>query len=240
MMQSNSWFVKFVIWFMIFLMSVGFAALVVTPFLGGTTLFGGGSGDSATQKQLDEARSDVRKHKCADAKQTVTTKQKDTCRDALITVAQAYRTLATPDADATDYPKGYKQNLSRAEDAYRDAYELDTTDADTAQDFAALLQELQGVGVDTDGTAQAVKILQPLVKGDPKNEDLLTSLAQAQSSASDYDGAIASYTSFLKLFPNSGQVDTIKTTITQLKDAKKQAAAQSSSSALSNLTTSTS
>ncbi|MCW2949881.1 MAG: hypothetical protein JWN41_894 [Thermoleophilia bacterium] len=236
MMQSNSWFVKFVIWFMVFLMSVGFAALVVTPFLSGSSLFGGGSGTSATQKQLDDARADVRKHKCGDSEHVTTAKQKATCRDALVTVAQAYRTLATPDETATDYPKGYKQNLRRGLDAYRQAYLLDPTEPETAQDYAVYLQQLQSAQIEPTGAQDAVKVLQPLVKSDPKNEDYLTALAQAQSSASDYDAAIATYTLFIKRFPNSGQITSIKEQIASLKEAKAQAAQQSA--ATSNLSAS--
>ena len=217
MMNSQSWFVKFVIWFMIFLMSVGFAALVITPFLGGSSLFGNDNGKSATQTQLDEARGDVRKHHCSETGRTFTAKEKSTCREALITVAQSYRTLATPEQDATDYPKGYKQNLARAQEAFRDAYELDTTDTETAQDYAAFL-------VQQNSAASAVPVLQPLVKADPKNEDLLLALAAAQAAANKTDDAIASYTKFTKLFPTSGQVESIKEQINQLKDQKKQAA----------------
>lgn len=222
MMQNNSWFVKFVIWFMIFLMSVGFAALVITPFLGGTSLFGGSDGTSAVEKQLEDARRDVRKNKCTEKGRTFTDKQADSCRNALTEVAQSYRSLATPQADATDYPKGYKQNLSRAQEAFRAAYMIDTKDADTAQDYAQFLIE-QG------NAAEAVTVLTPLEKADPKSEDLLKALAGAQANAQQYDPAIASYTAFIKRFPTSGQIDTIKETITQLKDAKEQAAAQSAS-----------
>ena len=237
MMQNNSPFVKFVIWFMIFLMSIGFAALVIAPFLGGTSLFGGG-GTGATEQQLEDARKEVRDNKCAEDGRKFTDKQADTCRDALVSVAQAYRTLATPDADDTDYPKGYKQNLRRGLDAYRDAYLIDPTNAETAQDYAGYLQDLAGLGIETTGTADAIKVLEPLVKANPKDEDLLKNLANAQANSSAYDEAIASYTLFIKRFPNSGQVQTIKDTITQLKDAQKQQAEQAAQqSALSTSTT---
>ncbi|MBC7461489.1 MAG: tetratricopeptide repeat protein [Thermoleophilia bacterium] len=225
MMQNNSWFVKFVIWFMIFLMSVGFAALVITPFLGGTSLFGGGGGNNATEQQLKDARSNVRTHKCSTEGRTFTDKQATTCRNALTEVAQAYRSLATPQADATDYPKGYKQNLARAQEAFRAAYMIDTSDSGMAQDYAQFLLQ-QG------DAAEAVTVLTPLEKADPKNEDVLKSLANAQASANSYDAAITSYTAFIKRFPASGQISTIKDTITQLKDAKQQAAAQSASQSI--------
>jgi tetratricopeptide (TPR) repeat protein len=219
MMNSQSWFVKFVIWFMIFLMSVGFAALVITPFLGGSSLFGGDNGRSATQTQLEDARKDVRKHNCSEEGRKFTAALVTTCRVALFTVSQSYRTLATPDETATDFPKGYKQNLARAQEAVREAYELDKTDADTAQDYAAFLQSQNLAG-------EAIPVLLPLVAKAPKDEDLLLSLASAQTNANKLDDAIATYTTFIKRFPTSGQVDSIKEQITQLKDQQKQAAAQ--------------
>lgn len=234
MMQSNSWFVKFVIWFMIFLMSVGFAALVISPFLGGTSLFGGNNGKSGIEDQLDEARADVRTNHCDDAKHTLTAKQTKACRDAFTSVGDLYNTLATPDQGATDYPKGYKENLKRGLEAYRAAYALDPKNSDAAQTYAANLQLLAQLQIESTGTADAIKVLEPLVKANPKDEDLLKNLASAQAANSSYDAAILSYATFIKRFPNSGQVATIKDTIVQLRDAKKQAADQAA--AQSNLT----
>lgn len=218
-MHNQSLVVKFVIWSMVFLMSVGFAALVIQPFVG-TSLFGGGGSNDATQQQLDDARSDVRKDDCTETKPKPTGARADRCRDALRILAQAYQTLAlTPaDEEATELPKDSKRNLDRAGDAYKAAYLIDTTDADTAASYAAFLRD-QGK------YAESLPIWQSLVKANPKKEDYLEQQAAAQQGANQLDAAIATYQLYLKRFPDSGKKQTIKDNITAIQDQQKQSAA---------------
>lgn len=216
-MSNQSMFVKIVIWFMVFLMSVGFAALVITPFMG-NGLFGGGDGRGATEELLDEARADVRSGKCTADK--VPAAKQEACRDALMQLGSAYQTLAYPSDDtATELPKDSKRNLERAGDAYRAAYELDKTNEDAAKQYGAFLRD-QGK------YDQSITIWQALVKANPGTEDFLLQLAAAQSQGGKLDPAIDTYTSFIKKFPESGQLDSIREEIANLKQQKKDQAAQ--------------
>lgn len=217
-MSNQSLFVKIVIWFMVFLMSVGFAALVITPFMG-NGLFGGGDGRGATEELLEEARADVRENKCTAEK--VPAADQETCRDAFMQLGSAYQTLAYPSDDtATELPKDSKRNLERAGDAYKAAYDLDPTNEDAAKQYGAYLRD-QGK------FDQSIKIWQALVKANPKSEDYLLQLAAAQSQGNQLDPAIATYTSFVKKFPESGQLESIREEITNLKQQKTDQAAQS-------------
>lgn len=219
-MSNQSVFVKIVIWFMVFLMSVGFAALVITPFMG-NGLFGGGDGRGATEELLEEARADVRSNKCTADK--VPAAKQETCRDAFMQLGSAYQTLAYPSDDtATELPKDSKRNLERAGDAYRAAYELDTKNEDAAKQYGAYLRD-QGK------YDQSITIWQALVKANPSTEDYLLQLAAAQSQGGKLDPAIATYTSFIKKFPDSGQLDSIREEINNLKQQKKDQAAQAAS-----------
>lgn len=224
-MHNQSLFVKVVIWFMIFLMSVGFAALVIAPFMSGSSLFGGSDGRSATEELLQEARADVKRDRCTDEKDVPTGKRLDRCKDALLSVGSSYISLASPTQEDPEPPRDSQRNLDRAEDAYRAAYELDTKDADIAARYAGFLR-------DAGKSQEALDIWTTLVKANPKNEDYLIQKAGAQSQTQDLDGAIATYRLFLKRFPDSGQVEQIKEQIKTLQDQKKEQANGGGASAL--------
>ncbi|MCW2923680.1 MAG: hypothetical protein JWM98_1084 [Thermoleophilia bacterium] len=217
-MQQQSPFVKFVIWLMIFLMSVGFAALVVSPFLGGGNLFGGGdNGRSQTEDRIDEARADIRKDDCAKDGVKLKGKQLDRCKEALLTLASSYRTLAAPD-DEGKQPRDAKRNIERSLATYETLYKIDPTDDDSSEAYAASLRD--------NGKAQpSLAIWTELVKRNPDNEDYLLQQASAYEGTQDLDKAIATYTAFVKKFPDSGQLDAIKDQIKTLKEQQAQQAA---------------
>lgn len=219
-MSNQSPFVKFVIWVMVFLMSIGFAALVITPFMSGGGLFGSNDGRGATEKLLDEARGDVRKNDCADDKVEKTKAKISTCRDAYMQLGAAYQTLAVPsDTTATELPKDSQRNLDRAGEAYKAAYELDVTDDDATQQYASYLRDSQKYDA-------SIKLWNALIKRNPKTEEYVLQLAFAQESSNNLDLAIATYTDFLKKFPESGQKSSIEEKIIELKQQKKDQAAQ--------------
>lgn len=217
-MNNQSLFVKIVIWFMVFLMSVGFAALVVAPFMGGTDLFGDSSGRGATQQLVDEARADIAKNDCTSTDPKPTGKQLERCKEALLQLASSYTTLASPDEGATEAPRDSRRNQQRAWDAYRTLYELDTKDEESATMHASALRA-------AGKAAQALPIWAVLVKEHPQNEDYILAQADAHSAAGDPDKAIATYRLYVKRFPDSGQIDLVKEEIENLQEQKEQAAA---------------
>jgi len=220
-MHNQSFFVKATIWFMVFLMSVGFIALVITPFLGSGSLFGDSSGRDATQELLDDARADVRRDKCTTNPAKIDGKREARCREALNELGSAYRSLAAPPSDATsedDIPKDSRRNLGRAEDAYQAAYELDPANEDSAKQYAAFLRD-QGK------SQQSLSIWTALVKAYPRNEDYLIQQAAAYSASSQVDKAITSFKLFVTRFPDSGQLTTVKEQIKQLEEQAKPGAA---------------
>lgn len=225
-MSNQSLFVKIVIWFMVFLMSVGFAALVVTPFMSGS-LFGGDNGRSATEELRDDARADIRDLNCGAEK--VAAKNVDDCREAYSSLGSAYTTLAYPaDETATELPKDSKRNLDRAQDAYKLAYELDTKNNDAAERYASFLRD-QGE------SEKAVTLWAELVKREPKNEGYLLQLAEGQAQTNKLDLAIETYTGFLKKFPDSGQLTSIEERIAELKTQKADQAKQAAAGAAGGL-----
>jgi hypothetical protein len=218
-MHNQSPFVKLVIWLMIFLMSVGFAALVISPFLGGGSLFGGGdNGRDATRKIVTEARADAQKDHCTDTKPRPTGKRLHRCEDALGRLASSYMTLATPAQGETEAPRDSKRNLDRAEHAWRALYELDPTNEENTARYAGFLR-------DSGKPDQALKLWQRLVKQHPKNEEYLLQLAGAYQQTNALDQAIATFRLFIKRFPDSGDVQTAKDQIKAIQDQQKQQAA---------------
>lgn len=212
-MHNQSLFVKLVIWLMIFLMSIGFAALVISPFVGNISLFGGGDGTNATQELLDESRAKVEKDHCVDAKEKITGARLKRCQSALRDVAASYTSLATPADGATEVPRDSKRNYARAGDAYKALYELDESNLENAALYAGYLR-------DSGDSKNAVKLWTKLVKADPENEDYLLQQAGAYEQAGDTDKAIATLRTFIKRFPDSGQISSIKDQIKSLQDKK--------------------
>jgi tetratricopeptide (TPR) repeat protein len=218
-MHNQSPFVKIVIWLMIFLMSIGFAALVISPFVQQSSLFGGsGSGRDATKELVKEARADIKKDDCTDTKPAITGKRLDRCKDAYQRLASSYTTLASPDPDTpTEQPRDAKRNIERAGDAWRALYELDTKDEESASRYAGYLR-------DTGKSQQSLDLWTKLVNEHPKNEDYMLQQAGAYTQLQQLDKAIATYQLFMKRFPESGQIDQIKEEIKSLKDQQKQQA----------------
>ncbi|MCW2928399.1 MAG: Tetratricopeptide repeat [Thermoleophilia bacterium] len=217
-MQNQSLFVKVTIWFMIFLMSAGFVALVIAPFAGSFSLFGDSSGRGATQELVDESRAEVRKDDCTDTKPAITGARLKRCKSSLRSLAAAYGTLSQPQEGDTEAPRNAKRNLERAGDAYRQLYELDPADDENAATYAAYLR-------DSGKAEQSLEIFTTLVKRNPQNEDYLLAQASAYQAANKLDEAIATLRAFLKKFPESGQVEAIKEQIKTLQEQKDQAAA---------------
>lgn len=216
-MQNQSLFVKIVIWSMIFLMSIGFVGLVIAPFVGSGTFFGG-DGSSATQDQLDEAQADVKKDDCADEDAKPTGAKLERCKEALQTVASAYMTLAQPEEGATEMPRDSQRNVKRAGAAFKRLYEIDTKDDDNAALYAGYLR-------DTGKSEQALDIWTKLVKENPDDEDYLLQQAGAYSQTQQLDKAIATLRAFIRKFPDSGQIEGIKEEIKNLQEQQKQQAA---------------
>ncbi len=216
-MQQNSLFVKIVIWSMVFLMSIGFIGLVIAPFVGNTNLFGGDA-RSATEEQLKDAQADVKKDDCADEKATYTDAQLKRCKEALQTVASAYTTLAQPEEGATELPRDGQRNIDRAGDAFRRLYEIDKTDDENAALYAGFLR-------DSGKSEQALKLWTTLVKQNPDDEDYLLQQAGGYTQTQQLDKAIATLRLYVKKFPDSGQIESIKEQIKSLQDQQKEQAA---------------
>jgi tetratricopeptide (TPR) repeat protein len=216
-MHNQSLFVKIVIWFMVFLMSAGFAALVIAPFAGNLSLFGNDGGRGVTQDQIDEARDDIKQHDC-DADGELKGKTLKACKDAYLQLGTSYLSLATPADGETEAPRDAQRNIKRAGVAYKAMYELDEQDAENAARYAGYLR-------DTGKTERSLEIFTQLVKAHPKNSDYLLQQAGAYEAASKLDQAIATYRLFIKRFPDDGQVDTIKDQIKALQDQQKEQAA---------------
>lgn len=220
-MSNQSPFVKFVIWLMIFLMSVGFAALVITPFLSGSSLFGDGTGRSATEKLVEEAQVKVEKHDCSTAPkkgEKVAPAKMKACQDALEQLASAYTTLSQPDPDQTEPPRDSKRNIARAGEAWKALYLLDATNNENMARYAGHLR-------DAGDSQKSLDLWTVLVRRAPKNEDYLLQQAAAYNQLGKTDEAIATLRAYIKRFPDSGQVEQIKSDIKALQDYKKQQAA---------------
>ena len=215
-MNNQSTFVKFVIWFMVFLMSVGFAALVIAPFAG-TSFIGGNSGRKATEKLVTEARADVKKYDCANEDAKLTKAQVKGCKEALSQLASAYTTLASPEDGAQELPRDGQRNIERAGDAFKRLYEIDSADSQNAALYAGYLR-------DTGKPDQALKIWTLLVKDNPRNEDYLLQQAGAYQQMQDTDEAIKTLQLYIKRFPDSGQLKTIKDEIKNLRTQADEAA----------------
>lgn len=218
-MPNQSLFVKIVIWFMVFLMSVGFVGLVIAPFVSNTALFGGDpSGRSATQELVVEAREDVRRDDCTDTEDKPTGARLERCKDALERLASSYTTLATPGETDTEVPRDSRRNLERAGDAWRTLYELDPEDDESAARYAGFLR-------DSGKTQQSLDIWTRLAKENPENEDYLLQQAGAYTQLQQTDEAIATYRTFIRRFPESGQIEQIREEIENLREQQEQAAA---------------
>ena len=217
-MHNQSPFVKVVIWLMIFLMSIGFVALVITPFLGGGSFFGDDSGRGATEELVQEARADIEKDDCTDTKDRPTGKRLDRCKEALTQLASSYTTLASPDETTGESPRDAQRNIDRSLDAKKALYELDEADDDSAELYASGLREA--------GKAkQSLEIWTRLVKENPDEEDYLLQQAVAYQGTQETDKAIATFKAFVKKFPESGQVEAINEQIKTLQEQAKQEAA---------------
>ena len=216
-MQQNSLFVKIVIWSMVFLMSIGFIGLVIAPFVGQTNLFGGDA-RSATEEQLDEAQADIKRDDCADEKAKYSDAQLKRCKEALQTVASAYTTLAQPEEGATELRRDAQRNIDRAGDAFRRLYEIDTADDENAALYAGFLR-------DSGKSEQALELWTRLVKENPADEDYLLQQAGAYTQTQELDKAIATLRLYVKKFPDSGQIESIKEQIKSLQDQQEQQAA---------------
>jgi tetratricopeptide (TPR) repeat protein len=218
-MQNQSLFVKIVIWLMIFLMSVGFAALVIAPFVQTSSLFGGsGSGHDATKELVKEARADIKKDDCTDTKPPIEGKRLDRCKAAFQSLASSYTTLTRPEEDGGEVPRDAKRNFDRAGDAWRSLYELDKDDEDSAVRYADYLSQ-------AGKSQQSLDLWTKLVNEHPKNEDYLLRQAGVYTQLQQLDKAIATYQLFKKQFPESGQIEQIDEEIKNLQEQKKQQAA---------------
>lgn len=216
-MQNNSIFVKIVVWSMVFLMSIGFIGLVIAPFVGQSNLFGGDP-RSATEEQLEEAQADVERDDCANEDAKFTGAKLERCKEALQTVASAYTTLAQPEETATEVPRDSQRNIERAGDAFQRLHEIDKDDDENAALYAGFLR-------DTGKSQQALEIWTALVKKNPNDEDYLLQQAGAYAQTQELDKAIATLRTYIRKFPDSGQIESIREQIKQLQDQQEQAAA---------------
>lgn len=216
-MQNNSIFVKIVIWSMVFLMSIGFIGLVIAPFVGNTNLFGGDP-RSATEEQLEAAQADIKKDDCADEDQKFSGAKLERCKEALQTVASAYTTLAQPEETATELPRDAQRNMDRAGAAFKRLYEIDPADEENAALYAGYLR-------DTGKSQQALDMWTKLVKDHPNDEDYLLQQAGGYTQTQQLDKAIATLRLYVKKFPDSGQVESIKEEIRSLQEQQEQQAA---------------
>jgi tetratricopeptide (TPR) repeat protein len=223
-MHNQSTFVKIVIWFMVFLMSAGFAALVISPFAQNLSLFGGNSGRGATKDLVDEARGDLKKDHCDSTKDKPTGKRLARCQEAYKQLGSSYITLSQPAPDETTPPRDSKRNMTRAGEAYRALYELDKTNAENAAIYAGYLR-------DAGKSALSLEIFTALVKAHPNNQDYLLQQAGAYESANQLDKAIEAFQLFIKKFPDDGQVDSVKDEISSLRQQQLEQTKQGSSAA---------
>lgn len=216
-MNNQSMFVKIVIWFMVFLMSVGFAALVISPFAGSSFL-GSNSGRDATEQLVTDSRKDVEKYDCVNEGAKLSKSQVTKCKDALKQLASAYTTLAQPEEGATELPRDYQRNIDRAGEAFKRLYEIDKADDDNAALYAGFLR-------DTGKTQDSLDIFTALVKKNPKNEDYLLQQAGAYQQLNQIDDTIRVLNLYIKRFPDSGQIQNIKDEIKSLRKQQKEQAA---------------
>lgn len=226
--MQPSLFTKVIIWLMVFLMSVGFAVLVIQPFLGG----GGGGGNdvrSTNKKLVDDARETMKEKHCLDTKTAPTGATLKACKKALSDMGAGYRNLATPDPNEVGpdgvpvTPKDSEVNIDKAQEAFEKLYALDKHDVSSIQTLGSFYRDIGKYD-------KALPMFALLVKDNPDDPDLLLEQASIAAAATKYDEAIKLYNTAIKRFKDDPDtIDSAKAGIKQVKDQQKQASSGASS-----------
>lgn len=205
-----SWKVKAVMIMMVFLMTVGFAVLIIQPFLGGG--FGGSDPNKATRDIIDEARAAVRENDCA--KGMPAGKKRDACKEALLDIGSGYSSLAAPDQTTGEAPDGAKAYQSKSLEALRLLYSIDPTDKQGIEQLAAQYM-LQSKYTD------ALPLYRNLATKYADEPDYMFAWGQSAQAAQKNDEAIKAYRLVIKTAPEDAVADSAREAIKQIKESEK-------------------
>lgn len=206
-----SWKVKSVMIAMVFLMTVGFAVLIIQPFIGG----GLNSGDpnKATRQIIDEARTVVQKHSCEKGMKPGAERTK--CKQALLDLGSGYSTLAAPDPTTNEQPEGAKAYQSKALESLRLLYAIDPTDKTSIEQLAREYM-VQNKSKD------ALPLYRSLATKYPAETDYMLAWAQAAQAANQTDEAKRIYRKIIAVAPEDGNADIARDALKQIKQQASQ------------------
>jgi tetratricopeptide (TPR) repeat protein len=203
---------RFFFGFMAFVMICGYPLLLLTGLPSFQSLFlGSSAGVSATQKQVDDARVDIRDLKCLEAPAPKGGDLKD-CKEALRKLGAGYQALATPAQDATTLPQNSTRYTDLSIVAFERLYALDKKDEESKQQLASSLATNQDY-------AKALPLFRELAKDNADNPDFVGAWASTAQNASESDEAILAYRKLLKLTDDESGRQEIKDTIKQIKES---------------------
>lgn len=206
-----SWKVKGVMLFMAFLMSVGFAVLIIQPFLGGS-LFGDPDGSGATRTLIKEARATVRTKKCAGKMKPG--KLRSSCKRALQDLGAGYQALAQPNQQTQEPAKNAERYMKQSLEAYQMLYELDPADDDSTQLLAASFAQQNKAD-------KALPLYRRLAKENADNPDYLYAWGATAQQAQKNDEAKKAFQLLLKVAPEDASADTAREALKAIKEQEK-------------------
>jgi tetratricopeptide (TPR) repeat protein len=199
--------VKIVFAFMAFLMSVGYALLILSNVPSFRTAFGGGgSGRDSTKSAVSQAEDKVAKDHCAPG---VKGHIKSECVDNLQTIAAGYGTLSQPDQGSTQTVPDAQHDTDKMVEAYKLAVEIDPNNKDLSAAYGAALTQ-------TGHSKDAEPVFEKLLKSASDQPDYYLGLAQAAQSAGDTATAKTTLQTFLKKFPDDANASTAQDQLDQL------------------------
>ena len=206
-----SWKVKSVMIAMVFLMTVGFAVLIIQPFIGG----GLNSGDpnKATRQVIDEARAVLHKNNCEKGMRPGA--ERNRCKSALLDMGSGYSTLAAPDPTTNTAPAGAKRYQAKALESLLLLYAIDPTDKRSVEQLAREYM-VQNKSKD------AVPLYRSLAKKYPAETDYMLAWGQSAQAANQMDEAKRIYRSIIATTPDDANADIARDALKQIKDQASQ------------------
>jgi tetratricopeptide (TPR) repeat protein len=205
---------RFFFGFMAFIMILGYPLLLLTNLPSFQSLFlGSSAGASATQRQVDDARVDIRDLKCLEKPAPKGDDLRD-CKDALRKLGTGYQALATPDQTATTMPQNSTRYTDLSIVAFNDLYNLDKNDDESKQALASAYSNSQDF-------EKALPLFRELAKEKKDNPDYVGAWAQVAQKANLTAEAITAYRALLKLTTDDTARQDIKDTIKQIQDSQQ-------------------
>jgi len=210
--------VKAVFIFMVFLMSVGFLALILSSFPAFTNLISGsGGGTGSTQRIVDGAQKVIDQQHCKAGMPAGPARNK--CKTALEDMGAGYQTLSQPtDPTATSLPVDAERNITKEVEAFQLLVAIVPKDKDSQQRLANAYMQVGKY-------AQAMPLYQSLTQQDPSNDLYLYAYARAAEGAGKKPEALKAYQQYVKLFPDESNAAAASAAIKSIQNPQSAAGA---------------